>query len=158
MRKFYLLLFLSFILCLSGCTQGEEEPGDYSGIVNDGKAIGYQYTLTLDKGNFSWEIGYKGNTSIYKESAENEKDLENFKHAVDDSQSALTTLMITGTFLLIVVLLTFFIYKKNKNMLKGAHAIIVVVVGFAIYHSLTASVELSRSLQDAEYYYLLLRN
>lgn len=158
MKKYFLLLLFSVTLLLSACTQGEEETGDYSGIISDGKAMGYEYTITKEQNTFSWKIGYKGNTSIIKESTENGKDLENFMIAVGDSQSELIELIITLSYFLSVVLTTLFFYKRNRNMLKGGGIIIAVLVGFAIYNAVTTSFDLSSSLQDAKYYYLILTN
>ncbi|MBM7553940.1 hypothetical protein [Thalassobacillus pellis] len=157
MSKCFLLLLFSFTL-LAACTQGEEEAGDYSGIISDGKAMGYEYTITKEQSTISWKIGYKRNTTIIKENTENEKDLEKFMIAVGDSQSELVELMITLSYFFIVALTTLFLYKKNRNMLRGSGVIITVFVGFAIYNAVTTSFDLSSSLHDAKYYYLILTN
>lgn len=149
-------MLFSFTLLLAACTQDEEETGNYSGIISDGHAMGYQYTVTKEQSTFSWEIGYKGNTSIIEESTNNEQDLENFMFAVSDSQSELVELIITVAYTLIVVLITLFVYFKNRNILKGGRLIIALLVGFAIYNAVATSFDLSHSLQDARYYYLLL--
>lgn len=162
MKKWSLLILLSITLLLSSCTQGEEETGDYSGIISDGKSMGYEYTLTKEQSTFFWKIGYKGNTSKIKENAENENNLENFMIAVGDCQSELVELIITLSYFLIVVLTTLFLYKKNRKilneMIKSGGVIIALTVVFAIYNAFATSFDLSNSLLDAKYYYLILTN
>ena len=156
MKKCILLMLFCFILILSACFQGEEDTQEYSGIIGDGKTLGYEYTVTKKQNKFSWKVGYKGDISIIEESAANEDDLVNYMNAVNDSKLVLAYLILSVSYLLLIIITTLIFYKKNRKILKDGGVIITVFAGIAIYIAFKASFDLSGFLQDAKYYYLIL--
>lgn len=158
MKKCILLMLFCFTLIVSACSSDEEDTLEYSGIISDGKTLGYEYTISKEQDKFSWKIGYKGDISIIEESTANQDDLVNYMYAVNDSILALGKLIISVSYLLIVIITTLILYNKNRKMLNDGGAIISVLAGIAIYIAFKASLDLSSSLQDAKYYYLILTN
>ncbi|QUG41959.1 hypothetical protein KD050_01260 [Psychrobacillus sp. INOP01] len=158
MKKCILLMSFCFILILSACSQSEEDTQEYLGVIGDGKTLGYEYTVTKEKNKLSWKVGYKGDISIIEESAANKDDLVNYMHAVNDSKLVLAKLITSVSYLLIVIITTLVLYKKNRKMLKDGGVIISILTGIAIYIAFKASFDLSSLLQDAKYYYLTLTN
>ncbi|WP_066073187.1 hypothetical protein [Neobacillus soli] len=156
MKKCILLMLFCFTLLLSACSQGEEDTQEYSGIIGDGKTLGYEYTVTKEQNKFSWKVGYKGDISIIEERAANEDDLVNYMNAVNDSKLVLVKLILSVSYFLIVIITMLILYKKNSKMLKDGGVIITILAGIAIYIAVKASFDLSSSLQDAKYYYLKL--
>ncbi|MFJ7727840.1 hypothetical protein ACIQXV_16960 [Neobacillus sp. NPDC097160] len=148
----------SSTLILSACSQSEEDTQEYSGIIGDGKTLGYEYTVTKEQNKFSWKVGYKGDISIIEERAANEDDLVNYMNAVNDSKLVLVKLILSVSYFLIVIITTLILYKKNRKMLKDGGVIITILAGIAIYIAFKAPFDLSSSLQDAKYYYLILTN
>lgn len=151
-------MLFCFTLILSACSQGEEDTREYSGIIGEGKTLGYEYTVTKEQNKFSWKVGHKGDRSIIEESAANDDDLENYMNAVNDSKLVLAKLIISVSYLLIVIITTLIVYKKNRKMLKDSGVIITILTGIAIYIAFKASFDLTSLLQDAKYYYLILTN
>ena len=82
-------------LILSACTQSEEDTQGYSGIIGDGKAMDYEYTVTKEENSFSWKVGYKGDITTIEESIDNKDELQNFMMAVSDSKLILSKLIIS---------------------------------------------------------------
>lgn len=56
MKKTFLLMLFSLAVFVSAC-QGEEEPGNYSEAISDGKAMGYQYIIVREQRVLIWEVG-----------------------------------------------------------------------------------------------------
>ena len=106
MKKCIFLILFCFTSIISACSQGEEDTREYSGIIGDGKTLGYEYTVTKEQNKFSWKVGYKGDISIIAESAVNEDDLENYMNAVNDSKLVLAKLIISVSYVLIVIITT----------------------------------------------------
>ncbi|CAM3066727.1 hypothetical protein FITA111629_01470 [Filibacter tadaridae] len=157
MKKCVLLMFFCFGLMLTACSQSEEDKQEYSGIIGEGKAMGYEYTVSKEQNTFSWKVGYKGDISVIEEDSSNEDNLDNFRISVSDSKEALAKLIIWGSYFLIVVITTFIFYKKKRKKLEGSGAIITVFAGIAIYFAFGALFDLSSSLQNTKYYYLVPR-
>ena len=42
-------MLFSFTLILSACSQAEEDTQEYLGVIGDGKAFGYEYTVTKEQ-------------------------------------------------------------------------------------------------------------
>ena len=158
MKKSILLLLFCFPFILSACSQSVEDTQEYSGIISDGEFFGYEYSVTKEQTKFIWKVGYKGETAIIEKSANNQDDLENYKNAVDDSKLVFGTLIISLAYILIVIISTLILYKKNRKMLKDASVIMVLLTGIAVYIAFDSSLDLSRVLKDAQYYYLTLTN
>ncbi|MFE7060847.1 hypothetical protein ACFVAD_01680 [Sutcliffiella sp. NPDC057660] len=158
MKKCIVLTIFCFTLFLTACSQSEEDKEEYSGIISDGEAMGYQYSIAKEQNTFTWQVGYKGDISSIIESIDNEDDLENFMSAVSDCKVLSAKFIISASYLLIIVITAFILYRKNRKILKEGSAIITILAVIAIYTAFWSSVELSRSIQDAKYYYLILTN
>jgi hypothetical protein len=156
MKKYVFLLLFFIPLILSACSQKVEDSQDYSGIIGDGRALGYEYTISKEQNVFSWQVGYKGDKYIINEAAENKDDLENFMRTVNDSKVTLAKLIISTTYLVIVAIMTFLFYRKNRKIIIEGSAIITIFTFIAVYIAIEASFDLNGSLQDAKYYYLKL--
>lgn len=158
-KKYIPIVFFCFIFILTACTQSEEDTQDYSGIIGDGKAMGYEYTITKEKNTFSWKVGYNGDITTIEESIENEDELQNFMMAVNDSKVVFSKLIISLSYFLIVAVISFFLYMKNRKILKNGGAIVVVLAGIiALYITVDATFDLSIALQEAKLHYLRLTN
>ena len=151
-------MLFCFTLILSACTQSEEDTQEYSGIIADGNVIGYEYIITKEKNTFSWKVGYKGDITTIQESIDNEDELQNFMMAVSDSRVILSKLIISLSYFLIVAVLSFFLYKKNRKILKDGAIVVVLASIIALYIVIDASIDLSIVLQDAKFHYLRLTN
>ncbi|EKN69349.1 hypothetical protein BABA_10816 [Neobacillus bataviensis LMG 21833] len=151
-------MLFCFPFFLSACSQGKEDTQEYSGIIGDGKTLGYKYTVTKEQNKFYWKVGYKGDISIIEERSANEDDLVNYMNAVNDSKLVLAKLILSISYFLIVIMTTLILYKKNRKMLKDGVVTITILAGIAIYIAFKASFDLSSLLQDAKSYYLILTN
>jgi hypothetical protein len=147
-----------FTLILSACTQSEEDTQEYSGIIANGNAMGYEYIITKEKNTFSWKVGYKGDITTIQESIDNEDELQNFMMAVSDSRVIFSKLIISLSYFFIVAVLSFFLYKKNRKILKDGAIVVVLASIIALYFTIDASFDLSIALQDAKFHYLRLTN
>ena len=133
-------MLFCFTLILSACTQNEEDTQEYSGIIGDGQAMGYEYTITKDKNTFSWKVGYKGAMTTIEERIDNGSELQNFMRAVSDSKVIISKLIISLSYFLIVAIISIFLYKKNRKILKNGGAIVVVLASIiALYIAIVAS-------------------
>ena len=151
-------MLFCFTLILSACTQSEEDTQEYSGIIADGNVMGYEYIITKEKNTFSWKVGYKGDITTIQESIDNEDELQNFMMAVSDSRVILSKLIISLSYFLIVAVLSFFLYMKNRKILKDGAIVVVLASIIALYIVIDASIDLSIVLQDAKFHYLRLTN
>lgn len=151
-------MLFSFIFTLSACSQAKEDTQEYSGIIGDGQSLGYEYTVIKEQNNFFWKVGYKGDISIIEESAANQGDLVNYMNAVNDSKLVLVKLIISVSYLLIIILTTLILFKKNRKMLKDSGVVVTMLSGIAIYIAFKASFDLISLLQDTNFNYLILTN
>ena len=151
-----MLFCITFLL--SACTQSEEETQDYSGDIGYGKTMGYEYTITKEKNTFSWKVGYKGDLTTIKERIDNKEDLQNYMMAITDSESALPKLIISLSYFLIVAVISFLLYKRNKKLFKECAGVIALASIFALYIAIDASFDLSVALKDVKFHYLRLTN
>ncbi len=157
-KKYIPILLFCITLIVSACIQSEEDTQEYSGTIGDGKAMDYEYTVTKEENSFSWKIGYKGDITTIEESIDNKDELLNFMMAVSDSKLILSKLIISLSYFLIVVVFSFFLYKKNRKLLKDGAIVIVLASIIALYIAIDASVDLSNALQDVKLHYLRLTN
>ncbi|MEK4424596.1 hypothetical protein [Solibacillus sp. FSL K6-1523] len=155
-KKFVLIALFFMALILSACTQGQEDTQEYSGIISERKVIGYEYTVIKEENSYSWKIGYKGDITTIEESIDNEDELGNFMMAVNDSKLKLSKLVTWLTYFLIVAVISFYLYKKDRKTLKDGAIVIVLAIIISLYISIDASIDLSTLLKDVKLYYLRL--
>lgn len=157
-KKYMTILLFCITFILSACNLGKEDTQEYSGIISDGNVMGYSYSVTKEDNTFFWKIGYKGDMTTIEESIDNKEELQSFMTAVSDSKLILSQLIISLLYFLIVAVISFVLYKKNRKLLKdGAIAIILASI-IALYIAINASVDLSIALQDLKLHYLRLIN
>ena len=149
-------MLFCFSLILSAC--GEEDTQEYSGIIGDGKAMGYEYTATKEGSSFSWKVGYKGDTTTIEESIDNREELKNFMIAVSDSKVILSKLIISLSYFFIVAVLSFFLCKKNRKILKDGAIVVILASTIALYIAIDASFDLSNAMQETKLHYQRLTN
>ena len=157
-KKYIPIWLFCITLILSACTQSEEDTLDYSGIIGEGNAMGYEYTVTKEDDTFSWKVGYKGDITTIEESIDNKDELQSFMTVVSDSNLILSKLIISLSYFLIVAVISFFLYKKNRKILKDGAIVIVLASIIALYIAIDASFDLSIALQDVKFQYLRLTN
>lgn len=148
-------LFLMALL-LSACAQGQADTQEDSGFISNRKVIGYEYTVTKEENSYSWKIGYKGEYTIIEESIDNEDDLGNFMMAVNDSKLKISKLVLWLTYFLIVAVISFYLYKKDRKTLKDGSIVIVLAIIISLYISIDAFIDLNILLKDVKLYYLRL--
>jgi hypothetical protein len=156
LKKYILLITFCFTLILSAFSQSEKDTKEYSGIIGDGKSLGYEYAITKEQNIFLWKVGYKEDRTIIEENAANEVNLVNYMNAVNDSKLVLVKLILSVSYFLIVLITSLILYKKKRKILKESGVILSLFAGIAIYIAFKASIDLSRTFQDAKYYYLIL--
>ncbi|MEG9294925.1 geobacillin-26 family protein [Mangrovibacillus sp. Mu-81] len=140
----FFLMYVSMISADSPFVIGEEQAG------------GYQYKVIKDELTFFWSIGHQDSLSVIVENKENSEALESFRTSVEEIDSATFTIIISTSYLFIVILTTLFICRKNKQILKGSAAIIAVFAGIALYYTILNGIDLHTSLQNANVYYSML--
>lgn len=155
-KKYFPILLFCITLILSACIQIEEDTQDYLGIISDGKVMGYEYTITKEDNTFSWKVGYKGDITTIEESIDNKDELQSFMTAVSDSKLMYSKLIISLSYFLIVAVISFFLYKKNRKILKDGAIVLVLASIISLYIAIDASVDLSIALQDVKLQYLRL--
>ena len=153
--KKYISVILLILTCfLMGCTQNEEETKEYSGIIGEEKAMGYEYTIMKEKHVVTWIIGYKGKLTNIEENSDNQDQLHNYMTAVSDGKIVSSKLIISLTYFFIVVLLACILYKKRRNIFKDGVIVIILASAMAIYIAMDTSIDLNRALKDIEHHYL----
>lgn len=157
MKKSILLMLFYLTLTLSACSQSEEDI-EYTGIVVDGKSFGYEYSVIKEQNKFTWKLGYKGDTFLIEENATNQDNLLNYMNAINDSKLVFTKLIISVSFLLIVIIIGFIRYKNNRKVFKEGNVVITILIVITIYITFKESLELSNLLQDVKYYHSILTN
>ena len=118
--------------------------------------MGYEYTITKEKSSFTWKVGYKGDLTTLKERIDNKEDLQNYMMAINNSESALPKVIISSSYFLIVAVISFLLYKRNKKFLKECAGVIALASIFALYIAIDASFDLSAALKDVKFHYLRL--
>jgi hypothetical protein len=149
---FGLLIISAFLTACSG----EEDTEEFSGILDKASAWGYEYKVTKNQEEITWEVGYKDHISVLEEIPANEENLELFRTAVSDIQSERVDLILSLCYFLIVVIIALFLFRKNRKLLKETGPFMAVFTAIAIYIAFGASADLINSLQDAKYYYSLI--
>ncbi len=120
--------------------------------------MGFEYIVTRENNINTWIIRHKENHTIIEESAENKDDLQRFMYAVNDSHDGVFRLMIWITYLLIVMVISYYFYQKGKKNSKDYTVIIVIALGIAIYLVFNAFIEFNTAYQSLKHYYFTLTN
>jgi hypothetical protein len=155
--KTLLLIFIFLTLLTAACSQGEEDPGNFSGIISEGKLFGYHHIVIKEGEVFTWEAGFKDSSTLIRENSANQEELDHYRMAVEDGGSQLVKLILSVSYLLISAGIVTFLFIKNRRTLKESGPFIAVFAGIALYIAIGASVDLSNSLEDVKYFYALLK-
>ncbi|MEL3971087.1 hypothetical protein AAEO50_02250 [Rossellomorea oryzaecorticis] len=127
-------------------------------VIGEEKAGGYQYTVIKEESTFIWRIGHGDNMSVIVENKENIEDLESFRTSVEAVNLGTFEVIISASYLLIVILTTLIFFRKNKQILKSSGAIIAVFAGIALYYTILNAIDLHTAFQDAQLFYSMLTN
>ncbi|KUP07169.1 hypothetical protein Q75_06485 [Bacillus coahuilensis p1.1.43] len=127
-------------------------------VIGEQKARDYQYTVLKENNSFTWIIGHQDNIVTIVENKDNEEELEHFRTAVEEINTKFLGIIISASYLLIVVFTTVTFYKKTKHIPIGTGAIIALLAGIAIYYTIENSINLNTALQDANFYFSILAN
>ncbi len=125
-------------------------------VIDEGKARGYHYTVIKEQNEFTWEVGYHNEIAIITENKDNNEVLQHFRKAVNDINTKIFQIIVSISYILLVVTITIFFYKRNKQLNKGSGAIIIVFAGIGIIYAIVNFIYLNTAFQDAEYYYSIL--
>lgn len=157
MKKLLMIVLLGFILLLTACSQAQEDTKEFSGMISDGNAFGYKYTVIKEQNDISWVVGYKGDTSIIQENQENRANLDHFMKAVGDTHSEYITLLISLSYVFIIVIGALFLFKRNRKTFNASLPFMAVFAGIALYIAIGALEDMNSSLQDIENYYSIIK-
>ncbi|WP_175991459.1 hypothetical protein [Bacillus sp. Marseille-Q1617] len=126
-------------------------------VIASQKAGGYQYTVIKEENTYTWKIAHRGKQTVMEENKENGEQLEQYRLSVEDINSDIVELLISAGYFFIVIISVLIVLKKNKQILKNSHLIIIAsFAGIALYNSMITFIDLNNALKDANYYYTLL--
>ncbi len=125
-------------------------------VIDEGKARGYHYTVIKEQNEFTWEVGYHDEITIITESKDNNEVLQHFRKAVNDINTKILQIIVSISYIFLVVAITIFFYKRNKQLNKGSGAIFIVFAGIGIIYAIVIFIYLNNAFQDAGFYYSIL--
>ncbi|MBN9653545.1 hypothetical protein J0K78_04630 [Halobacillus sp. GSS1] len=125
-------------------------------VISEEGAAGYYYQVTKNEDTYTWLIEGDNRILTIIETEGNEKDLESFRFGVENVHSHLSTLWMTGVFLVITTTLTFYLFKKQRHMVKESLPVILPALCIPIYILVSASIELNHAWHKTETYFQLL--
>ncbi|KAA0547072.1 hypothetical protein FZW96_13910 [Bacillus sp. BGMRC 2118] len=158
MRKGRLFVFVWLMLFLTACSNGTLDTEPFYGELKDGKTIGYEYAITKNSEHVVWEVVHKGRVTSIVETTDNQEDLEKFMTAVDDSSLELFQFVITCSYFLLVIVIGFFLFVKNRKLFKEIGIAVGVFAGISLYIMFNTMMNLFLLLKDIRYYYPMLMN
>lgn len=154
MKKIF-ILFSFMVICLFAMVPNSFASSPF--VISEEKAGGYQYKVIKEQETFTWEIGHKDKLIMIEETSTNSDQLEYFRRAVLDIHTKTFQLIISATYLLIIIISLVFVYIKKKPKVNGSNlSIILVLAMFAAFFTITTSMGLYASFRDAHYYYMTL--
>ncbi|MBX0358596.1 hypothetical protein [Halobacillus sp. Nhm2S1] len=122
-------------------------------VISEEGAAGYYYQVTKEENTFTWLIGGKDDLMTVIETEENEGRLHSFRTGVENANSQLSILWITGVFFVVGSTLTLYSFNKERRMIKEALPVIIAALCIPIYILFTASIDLGHALHETEYYF-----
>ena len=125
-------------------------------VIDEGKARGYHYTVIKEQNEFTWEVGYHDEITIITENENNNEVLQHFRKAVNEINTKIFQIIVSISYILLVVTITIFFYKRNKQLNKGSGAIIVIFAGVGLIYAIVNFIYLNTAFQNAEFYYTIL--
>ncbi|WP_139192807.1 geobacillin-26 family protein [Anaerobacillus arseniciselenatis] len=126
-------------------------------VIDEGKARGYHYTVIKEQNEFKWEVGYHNEITIITENENNNNEvLQHFRKAVNEINTKIFQIIVSISYILLVVTITIFFYKRNKELNKGSGAIIVIFAGIGLIYAIVNFIYLNTAFRDAEYYYSII--
>ncbi|MGR9049489.1 hypothetical protein ACQ4XT_12770 [Halobacillus faecis] len=148
MNRVILLMFLSGLLFLN-ITAYAASPF----VISEEGAAGYYYQVTKADYTYTWLIEGKDRMLTVIETKANEKALESFRYGVENANSHLSTLWITGVFFVIVLIFTIYLFDKQRHMVKGSLPVIIPALCIPIYILFRTFIELNQALYETEIYF-----
>jgi hypothetical protein len=147
----FLILMIFNVFIISSASSESK-----SKLISDEKAGGFHYMITAENRTFTWEIGDKKSESVIEENKGNERELESFRTAVQDIKTQQIELIIYFVYLVIIIIITRFAYKKVKENKNSIIVIGVLFANYAIYKSFVAFIYLQDAIDEAKFYYAVL--
>ena len=161
MKKWFSFILICTVFLLSACSLGAEDiidTSNYSGIISNESALGYEYTVTRENNIDTWVVRHKENINIIEETDENREDLQHFMYAVVDTHYGIPSLMIWISYFLFIVVLSYFLFKKGRKNVKYYAVIILFFMAISMYLVVDAFFELTTAYQSVKLYYYKLTN
>ncbi|MDQ1143827.1 competence protein ComGC [Bacillus sp. SORGH_AS 510] len=124
-----------------------------SSVISEGKAGGYKYLITKEGNEYTWTLEHKGNKSVFEETEENRKELNNFKQAIIDIKNQSIKVCVFIIIFFIFIVFEVLLHMKNKLRFKDGGAIIFLLAVIAIGQIFVALTELDSAFSDARFYY-----
>jgi len=117
------------------------------------KAGGYQYTFSVEEGQFIWKISHHESTTILVENSTNKASLFSFKEAVDTIYSKTATLTITIFYTLIVIICLFIARNKGLPFALPYKMFYLSLLLIMVYIITTNAADLNSGYTDAAIYF-----
>jgi hypothetical protein len=127
-------------------------------VIGERSAWGYEYVVTKENENFTWKIGYKGNTSTVIENKENELYLFEFRNAVRNLDRSGFTVQLAALYVVLIGVIAFITYKKHKKLWKESWRMFAIFVIIGLYFTITTYLDVDMALNDARVSYEMLTN
>lgn len=159
MKHWFSFMLFCTVFLLAACSLGEEDIYNYSGIISNESALGYEYTVTKENDTFTWVVRHKENIRIIEETVDNQENLQRFMYAVSDSHAGLATLIIWIMYLLFIIAISFyFLHNKGRKNAKDYAVIIIIFIAISLYLVVNAVIDLTTAYQSMKHYYFTLIN
>ena len=158
MKHWFSFILFCTVFLLAACSLGEEDINNYSGIISNEKALGYEYTVTKENNINTWVVRHDEDYTIIEETIDNNEDLQYFMYSVNDSHDGLATLIVWVSYFLFIIVLSYFLYKKGRKNVKYYAVIIVFFMAISMYLVVNAFFELTTAYQTMKHYYFTLTN
>ncbi len=152
-------MFCCLVFLVTACSQnGEEDTEKISGVISKGQVLGYEYETAIKASSFLWKVGHKEDSLHIEESDRNKEILEDFMVAVNEGQSVFVKLIIALSYIVIIAITIFILYKKNRKVLRASNGVLIAFAVVAIFIAFESAIDLNRILHNAQYYFLQLKN
>ncbi|MQR95690.1 hypothetical protein [Fictibacillus phosphorivorans] len=127
-----------------------------SQIVAEKKAGGFHYRIIADGEILTWSIGDGKKQSELQEGKKNQRELDQFREAVNEMSVQKFSLIIYILYLTFIGIMGYILYKKVAKKREELMAIVTLFAMYAIYKSYMAYEFFVEAQWDAKYYLAVL--
>ncbi len=127
-----------------------------SKVVAENKAGGFYYNIKADGGTLTWSIGDGKKQSELQEDKKNQRELDQFRNAVNEMNVQKISLMIYSLYFLIIGIVGFILYKKVWKKRKELLTIVAMFAVYAVYKCYMAYEFFVEARWDAKHYLAVL--